>query len=73
MKRGLKITLLAILALLMLLVLTLATVLGTATGSRSALGFVPGLTLHNFQGRLGGQWSADHVLWQQDTSKVELT
>ena len=55
MKRGLKITLLTILALLMLVVLTLATVLGTATGSRRALGFVPGLSLDNFQGRLGGQ------------------
>ena len=72
MKRGLKVTLLAIAALLMLVVLTLVTVLGTATGSRWALGFVPGLTLDNFQGRLGGQWSADRVLWQQDTSRVEL-
>ena len=72
MNRGLKITLLAILALLMLVVLTVATVLGTATGSRWALSFVPGLTVENFQGRLGGQWSADHVLWQQDSSRVEL-
>ncbi|KQV21537.1 hypothetical protein ASC74_17990 [Pseudomonas sp. Root329] len=72
MNRGLKITLLAILALLMLVVLAVATVLGTATGSRWALGFVPGLTVENFQGRLGGQWSADHVLWQQDSSRVEL-
>jgi translocation and assembly module TamB len=71
-KRGLKITLLAILALLMLVILTLATVLGTATGSRWALGFVPGLSVENFQGRLGGQWSADHLLWQQDSSRVEL-
>ncbi|KJZ42184.1 translocation/assembly module TamB domain-containing protein [Pseudomonas fluorescens] len=72
MNRGLKITLLAILAVLMLVVLAVATVLGTATGSRWALGFVPGLTVENFQGRLGGQWSADHVLWQQDSSRVEL-
>jgi len=70
--RGLKITLLAILALLMLIVLAVATVLGTATGSRWALGFVPGLSVDNFQGRLGGQWSADHLLWQQDSSRVEL-
>ncbi|MHC8362833.1 translocation/assembly module TamB domain-containing protein [Pseudomonas sp. LS2P72] len=73
MNRGLKITLLAILALLMLVVLTVATVLGTATGSRWALGFVPGLTVENYQGRLGGQWSADRVLWQQDASRVELS
>ncbi|WP_433783351.1 translocation/assembly module TamB domain-containing protein [Pseudomonas frederiksbergensis] len=72
MKRGLKITLLAIPALLMLVVLALIIVLGTATGSRWALGFVPGLTVENFQGRLGGQWSADHLLWQQDNSRVEL-
>lgn len=73
MNRGLKITLLAILTLLMLIVLALATVLGTAAGSRWALGFVPGLTVDNFQGRLGGQWSADHLAWQQDTSRVELS
>ncbi|WP_019580048.1 translocation/assembly module TamB domain-containing protein [Pseudomonas mandelii] len=72
MKRGLKIALLAIPALLMLVVLALIIVLGTATGSRWALGFVPGLTVENFQGRLGGQWSADHLLWQQDNSRVEL-
>ncbi|WP_223557302.1 translocation/assembly module TamB domain-containing protein [Pseudomonas sp. BF-R-01] len=73
MKRGLKVTLLTILALLMLVLLTVTTVLGTATGSRWALGFVPGLTVENFQGRLGGQWSADHLVWQQDTSRVELS
>ncbi|WGK88651.1 translocation/assembly module TamB domain-containing protein [Pseudomonas migulae] len=73
MKRGLKITLLTILALLMLVLLAVTTVLGTATGSRWALGFVPGLTVENFQGRLGGQWSADHLVWQQDTSRVELS
>ncbi|TWC54606.1 translocation and assembly module TamB [Pseudomonas sp. SJZ080] len=72
MKRGLKVTLLATLALLMLVLLTVTTVLGTATGSRWALGFVPGLNVENFQGRLGGQWSADHVVWQHDTSRVEL-
>nr|WP_207188985.1 MULTISPECIES: translocation/assembly module TamB domain-containing protein [unclassified Pseudomonas] len=56
----------------MLIVLTLVAVLGTPTGSRWALGFVPGLTVENFQGRLGGQWSADHLVWQQDSSRVEL-
>ncbi|MBD9589433.1 translocation/assembly module TamB [Pseudomonas sp. PDM03] len=73
MKRGLKVTLLTILALLMLVLLAVTTVLGTATGSRWALGFVPGLVVENFQGRLGGQWSADHLVWQQDTSRVELS
>lgn len=73
MKLGLKATLLTMVALVAVVVLTLATVLGTATGSRWALGFVPGLTLENFQGRLGGQWSADRVLWQQDSNRVELS
>ena len=73
MNRGLKITLLAILGLLLLIILAISTVLGTAAGSRWALGFVPGLSVDNFQGRLGGQWSADHLVWQQDSSRVELS
>ncbi|WP_439878368.1 translocation/assembly module TamB domain-containing protein [Pseudomonas prosekii] len=73
MKRGLKISLAAIASLLLLSVLAVAIVLGTATGSRWALGWVPGLSVDNFQGRLAGQWSADHLLWQQDTSRVELS
>ncbi|AMZ69688.1 MULTISPECIES: translocation/assembly module TamB domain-containing protein [Pseudomonas] len=68
MTRGLKIMLLALAGV----VLALSVVLGTAFGSRWALGLVPGLTVENFQGRLGGQWSADHVLWQQDASRVEV-
>jgi len=52
-KRGLNLSLLAILTLLMLVALTLAMVLGTAAGSRWALGFVPGLTLDNFQAWAG--------------------
>ncbi|CAI8702120.1 translocation and assembly module TamB [Pseudomonas sp. IT-P253] len=73
MNRGLKITLLAIPTLLTLVILAVSAVLGTAAGSRWVLGFVPGLTVENFQGRLGGQWSADHLLWQQDSSRVELS
>ncbi|MFC6337957.1 translocation/assembly module TamB [Pseudomonas sp. CCM 7891] len=72
MTRGLKIAGLAILAVLALLVLTLWSVLGTQAGSRWALSQVPGLTVDNFQGRLGGQWRADHLLWEQDSSRVEL-
>jgi len=70
--RGLKIAGLAMLAVLALLVLALWAVLGTQAGSRWALSQVPGLTMENFQGHLGGQWSADHVLWQQDGSRIEL-
>lgn len=72
MKRGLKITLLALATLLAGVLLALSAMLGTQLGSRWALGLVPGLSVENFQGRLGGQWSADHVLWQQDSSRVEL-
>ncbi|WP_426205426.1 translocation/assembly module TamB domain-containing protein [Pseudomonas sp. TWP3-1] len=73
MKRGLKITGLVLLALVLLIVLIAASVLGTQAGSRWALGFVPGLNVENFNGRLGGQWSADHLIWEQDTSRVELS
>ncbi|KIF61943.1 translocation/assembly module TamB domain-containing protein [Pseudomonas fluorescens] len=72
MKRGLKISALALLSLVLLIVLSITVVLGTQAGSRWVLGLVPGLSVDNFQGRLGGQWSADHLLWQQDSSRVEL-
>ena len=72
MNRSLKATLLALGGLLVTIALVLSILLGTTFGSRWALGLVPGLTVENFQGRLGGQWSADRVLWQQDASRVEL-
>ncbi|ROM84787.1 hypothetical protein BK652_09390 [Pseudomonas brassicacearum] len=72
MSRGLKVTLLALGTLLAVVVLALGLILGSAFGSRWALGLVPGLSVDNFQGRLGGQWSADHLLWQQDSSRVEI-
>jgi len=59
--RGLKIAGLAAVALLAMVLLALWTVLGTQAGSRWALGQVPGLSVDNFQGRLGGQWSAEHL------------
>ncbi|WP_260961826.1 translocation/assembly module TamB domain-containing protein [Pseudomonas citri] len=73
MTRGVKRTLLALAGVLATLVLVLGIVLGTAFGSRWALGLVPGLDVENFQGRLGGQWSADQVLWQQGDSRVEVS
>ena len=72
MKRGVKVAGLTTLALMMAVVLALSLVLGTSTGSRWALNRVPGLTLENFQGRLGGQWRADSVVWQQGDTRVEL-
>jgi translocation and assembly module TamB len=70
--RGLKIAGLVAVTLLALVLLALWTVFGTQAGSRWALGQVPGLSVGNFQGRLGGQWSADHLVWQQGSSRVEL-
>ena len=70
--RGVKIAGLAVVAILAVLLLAVWAVLGTQAGSRWALARVPGLSVDNFQGHLGGQWSADHLLWQQDSSRVEL-
>ncbi|MBO0494729.1 translocation/assembly module TamB domain-containing protein [Pseudomonas sp. Marseille-Q1929] len=70
--RGVKIAGLAVVAILAGLLLALWAVLGTQAGSRWALGRVPGLSVENFQGHLGGRWSADHLLWQRDSSRVEL-
>ncbi|WNJ83342.1 translocation/assembly module TamB domain-containing protein [Pseudomonas canadensis] len=70
--RGVKIAGLALVAILAVLLLAVWAVLGTQAGSRWALARVPGLSVDNFQGHLGGQWSADHLLWQQDSSRVEL-
>lgn len=72
MIRGLKIAGLVLLALVVLMALALGIVLGTQAGSRWVLGQVPGLQIDNFAGRLGGQWSADHLLWEQGTSRVEV-
>lgn len=70
--RGVKIAGLAVVAILAVLLLALWALLGTQAGSRWALARVPGLSVENFQGHLGDQWSADHLLWQQDSSRVEL-
>ncbi|MEE4742525.1 translocation/assembly module TamB domain-containing protein [Pseudomonas alliivorans] len=71
-KRGLKIAGLSLLAVLLVLVAGVSLVLGTQSGSQWALARVPGLQLENFQGRLGGQWSADRLLWVQGEDRVEV-
>ncbi|MCQ9473368.1 translocation/assembly module TamB [Pseudomonas alliivorans] len=71
-KRGLKIAGLSLLAVLLVLVASISLVLGTQSGSQWALARVPGLQLGNFQGRLGGQWSADRLLWVQGEDRVEV-
>ncbi|MEE4996787.1 translocation/assembly module TamB domain-containing protein [Pseudomonas alliivorans] len=71
-KRGLKIAGLILLAVLLVLVASVSLVLGTQSGSQWALARVSGLQLENFQGRLGGQWSADRLLWVQGEDRVEV-
>ena len=73
MIRGLKIAGLVVLALVLLVVVSVGVILGTQAGSRWVLGQVPGLQVDNFAGRLGGQWGADHLLWEQGTSRVEVS
>ena len=71
-KRGLKAFFLGLLAVLIILLASLALVLGTSAGSRWALAQVPGLSLQNFSGRLGGQWAADSVHWQQGETRLDI-
>ncbi|WP_024646968.1 translocation/assembly module TamB domain-containing protein [Pseudomonas syringae] len=72
MKRGAKIVGLSLFALLLLVIVSAGLLLGTQSGSRWALTRIPGLQLDNFQGRLGGQWSADRLIWQQGEDRVEV-
>jgi translocation and assembly module TamB len=71
-KRTAAITAITLLSLVILVLLTLTLVLGTQSGSRWALGLVPGLSVEGFSGRLGGAWQADHLVWEQGPSKVEV-
>nr|WP_245399190.1 translocation/assembly module TamB domain-containing protein [Pseudomonas syringae] len=54
------------------MVVGVSLLLGTQTGSQWALARVPGLQLENFQGRLGGQWRADRLIWQQGEDRVDV-
>jgi translocation and assembly module TamB len=71
-KRIAAITAITVFTVMVLTVLCVGVILGTQTGSRWALGWVPGLQLENFTGRLGGLWQADRLVWQQGDSKVEV-
>ncbi|MEN0108147.1 MAG: translocation/assembly module TamB, partial [Pseudomonas sp.] len=64
---------LGVLALLLGLGLAMALLLGTAGGSRWLLAQVPGVQVQGFDGRLGGSWSADSLVWEQGGDKVELS
>ena len=62
----------AVLGLVLLVAAALWALLGTQSGSRWLLTQVPGLQVDNSQGRLGGAWQADALLWQQGETRVEL-
>ncbi len=72
MKRGLLISLTAVVGVVLTVIVAVSLVLGTQAGSRWALARVPGLTLENFSGRLGGHWQADKLVWQQQATRVEV-
>ncbi|VXD01325.1 Translocation and assembly module TamB [Pseudomonas sp. 8Z] len=72
MKRWLKYSLGGLLAVLLVLAVALGALLGSAAGSRWLLAHVPGLQVQGFDGRLGGTWQADELLWQQDGIRLEL-
>jgi len=75
MSRAVKRTLLALAGVVLLLLLILASALGliaSESGSRWILARVPGLTLDNFNGRLGSAWRADRLTWEQPGQQVHL-
>lgn len=59
-----------LLALVLILVMAIGVVLGTSSGSRWVLSKVPGLQLEEFNGRLGGRWQAQQLVWEQDGTRV---
>ncbi|MCY1391995.1 Translocation and assembly module TamB [compost metagenome] len=72
MKRVFKGILLGLSSLLLVVVITVGLLLGTQAGSRWALSQVPGLQVEDFQGRLGGQWQASSLLWEQGADRVRV-
>ncbi|MCQ4317287.1 translocation/assembly module TamB [Stutzerimonas zhaodongensis] len=50
--------------------MAIGVVLGTSSGSRWVLSKVPGLQLEEFNGRLGGRWQAQQLVWEQDGTRV---
>lgn len=70
MKRAFKYAGLSLASLLALLIVLLVWMLATSAGSRWTLGLVPGLQVDGFEGRLGGRWTAEQVLWRQGDDQV---
>ena len=69
---GLRRAWLASLALLIPVVLGLGFLLGNESAGRWLLQQVPGLSSEGFSGRLGGNWQAEQLVWQQGQDRIEL-
>ncbi|TCD24689.1 translocation/assembly module TamB [Pseudomonas sp. IC_126] len=61
---------LGLVTLLLLILLAVGAVLGTHTGSRWVLNKVPGVEVEQFHGRLGGEWQAERLTWQQGANRA---
>ncbi|WP_082629187.1 translocation/assembly module TamB domain-containing protein [Pseudomonas sp. TTU2014-080ASC] len=70
MKRRFLIIMSCVLALLFTLLLAVMLLINSEAGSRWLLAQIPGLEVEAFEGRLGSQWSAERLHWQQGESSV---
>ncbi|MGA4321258.1 translocation/assembly module TamB domain-containing protein [Ectopseudomonas hydrolytica] len=71
-RRLLKGVAVGLLGLMLLVGASLWLLLGSQAGSRWLLQQVPGLQVEGFDGRLGGAWQAEQLIWQQGEMRVEL-
>ncbi|TBU95988.1 translocation/assembly module TamB domain-containing protein [Stutzerimonas kirkiae] len=72
MRRSVRIGLAVLPAMLLVVVLAIASLLASETGSRWLLGWVPGLQVEGFDGRLGGRWQAQSLQWQHGGQQVRV-
>ena len=70
MRRALRLTLFCLLLLILVLAGSVAFLLGSHGASRWLLEQVPGLQVEQFEGRLGGNWRAQRLHWQQGATDV---
>lgn len=71
-RRLLKGVAVGLLGLMLLVGASLWLLLGSQAGSRWLLQQVPGLQVEGFDGRLGGAWQVEQLIWQQGEMRVEL-
>ncbi|MGE4476470.1 MAG: hypothetical protein AB7E18_14455, partial [Stutzerimonas sp.] len=72
MKRAAKWVAAVLLVLVFGLVAAAGYFLGSESGSRRLLGWVPGLTVEGFEGRLAGRWRAERLRWQGGDDRVQI-